>query len=220
MRYIALAALSFLQVTQASPQTAQPPTIGEVAKNVKDQFSKAKNAHDVELIRMWCQDQIVGTSAAQRISIYNQMLTLVQADKPIEANKLLDKVTALDDNDKALVQQICIGGTTVATTSGQHTMADSEGFGTVPCAVYAKRYQEQPDITDLTYGSWLDGFVTGFNGGVVAQNYQVQRIDIGGMDRKHRDAFMHDYCSRNPLKPYMEGVLELMTALPKIPKGQ
>jgi len=90
-----------LVVTQAISQTPQIPTINDVAKDVKDALSKAKTADDIKLIRQWCEDRIRGISAPHRISILKRMQGLVEADKPTDTNKLLDKVTALDKNDEA-----------------------------------------------------------------------------------------------------------------------
>jgi hypothetical protein len=115
---------------------------------------------------------------------------------------------------------VIISASLIATTSSARAMSDSDGAGMVPCAVYAKSYQQQPEMTDLVYGSWLDGFLTGFNGGIAAHNQQFQRIDLSGMDRSHRNDFTRDYCNRNPLSTFMQGALELMAVLPRIPKGQ
>ena len=114
---------------------------------------------------------------------------------------------------------VMVGASFIATTSA-FAMSDSTGAGNVPCAVYAKSYQQQPEMTDVVYGSWLEGFLTGFNGAIAAQNNQFQRIDPSGMDRNRRNDFMRDYCSRNPLATYLQGIIEMMAVLPRIPKGQ
>jgi hypothetical protein len=104
MRYLVLA---LLLMTPAHSQTAGLPTVNEVALRAQEAFGKAKDASEVESIKAWCKASIRGESAAQRIVLIQQMRKLIEADKPQEANVLLDKMKSLDEQDENMVALVC-----------------------------------------------------------------------------------------------------------------
>jgi hypothetical protein len=81
--------------------------MSEVALRVQDAFSKAKNASEVESVKSWCKASIRGASAAERIVQLKKMSELIEADKPREANVLLEKMKLLDAQDENLTALVC-----------------------------------------------------------------------------------------------------------------
>jgi hypothetical protein len=107
MRYLVLAVLTLTLMSPARSQTEGVLTVNDVALKAQDAFRKAKTASDTESVKSWCTASIKGASAAQRITFIKQMKTLIEADKPREANLALEKMKSLDEQDENMVSLVC-----------------------------------------------------------------------------------------------------------------
>jgi hypothetical protein len=106
----------------------------------------------------------------------------------------------------------------ILALSGTAYAADSLGVGNASCAVFAKEYQKRPTMTEAIYHSWLHGFLTGINISFGASNFQT--FDLGKKSQDERNAFMRDYCAKNPLATYLSGAMSFIETLPRRPKGE
>jgi hypothetical protein len=79
------------------------------------------------------------------------------------------------------------------------------GVGSVSCAEFAKMYQGDPDNAELVFFSWAQGFMSGLN--MAAMASQKQTRDLAGIAVDQKRA-LRSYCANNPLKNYMDGVIE------------
>jgi hypothetical protein len=87
------------------------------------------------------------------------------------------------------------------------------GVGNHSCAQFAKFYRTNPSptVTELTFFSWAQGFMTGWNVGLSGQkDFTINLSDMKVEDQKK---YLRDYCDKHPLKNYMDGVTALMAQI-------
>ena len=87
-----------------------------------------------------------------------------------------------------------------------------QGPGAMSCAQFAKMYQADPSSETIFY-TWAQGFWSSMN--LTRQAAQGQMRDLGGDDNRRA---LRAFCANNPLKDYMDGILETYGKLPLIPK--
>jgi len=88
------------------------------------------------------------------------------------------------------------------------------GVGTGSCAEFGKAYQGDPKFTELVYGSWVQGFLSGLNIQRAIENKSMRNIPSpdGGQNRAIRSR-----CDRRPLATFFEIVVEYFDTLPEMP---
>lgn len=86
-----------------------------------------------------------------------------------------------------------------------------QGLGATSCADFAFQYRQNPEMWELSYFTWAQGYMSGLNiAGMgngnrpreLAGDYPVQKQRIRG------------FCDRSPLKNYMDAVIDLWKSLP------
>jgi hypothetical protein len=90
------------------------------------------------------------------------------------------------------------------------------GLGSLSCAEFAKMYRDDPSTTELYFFSWAQGFMSGMNMGALATKNTTR--DLAGITADQQRA-LRTYCANNPLKNYMDGVIEYYGKLPVSPQN-
>jgi hypothetical protein len=86
------------------------------------------------------------------------------------------------------------------------------GVGTTTCAEFADSYRLSPAVTDATYGSWLWGFLSGFNAMVSYMGKPSRDIKTFGVRNIERR--VREYCDAHPLGEYVDAVVFVLNQLP------
>lgn len=89
-----------------------------------------------------------------------------------------------------------------------------QGFGATPCAEFARLYRLDPALTENQYYYWAQGYMSGLN--IMSKGSGGRMRELAGVTADHHRA-IRNYCADNPLKNYMDGVLELFGKLPFVP---
>jgi hypothetical protein len=90
-----------------------------------------------------------------------------------------------------------------------------QGPGATSCGEFAKMYQADPSI-ELIFYTWAQGYMSAIN--IAAVGNQKQPRELAGQSADQKRA-LRSYCADNPLKKYMDGVLEFYGKLPFFPKS-
>ena len=98
--------------------------------------------------------------------------------------------------------------TFVLLTSSAAFAYPVQGPGAMSCAQFAKMYQADPSSETMFY-TWAQGFWSSMN--LTAQATQGQMRDLAGDDNRRA---LRAFCANNPLKDYMDGILETYPKLP------
>jgi hypothetical protein len=106
-----------------------------------------------------------------------------------------------------LVSALLVMSSSVHAEEPTETM----GLGLQSCAQFAKAYKANPELTEAMYFSWATGFMSAMNIDAAANNVNLRNLGAMPFDEKQR--FMRRFCDQNPLKSYMNGVIELYKAL-------
>jgi len=86
-----------------------------------------------------------------------------------------------------------------------------QGLGATSCGSFAKMYQGDPDNTESMFFMWAQGFMSSWNMSVMAAKKTPRELAGPLVDQKRA---LRTFCAENPLKNYMDGVLELYGNLP------
>jgi hypothetical protein len=90
-----------------------------------------------------------------------------------------------------------------------------QGPGAASCADFAKMYQADPSIEMIFY-TWAQGYMSAINMSIMADKRPARELAGEMVDQKR---VLRTYCANNPLKNYMDGVLEFFGKLPFYPKN-
>lgn len=85
-----------------------------------------------------------------------------------------------------------------------------QGLGATSCAEFAKMYQSDPKNMELMFFTWAQGFLSGINMGLLANKQEAREL-AGEM--RDQNLALRAYCAENPLKTYMDAVLQLWGTL-------
>lgn len=84
-----------------------------------------------------------------------------------------------------------------------------QGPGLMNCAKFAKAYQNNPQTMEVMFYSWAQGFWSALN--LVARSNGNPTRELGSDDNVR---VLRQFCAENPLKDYMDGVVDLYPKLP------
>ncbi len=87
------------------------------------------------------------------------------------------------------------------------------GPGANSCSLFTKLYQSEPEIHELLFFAWAQGFMSGMNAVALKLKGEVIDLSPADYDQTQQKRFLRTYCSEHPLRPYVHGVSELMTEL-------
>lgn len=96
-----------------------------------------------------------------------------------------------------------------------HTLAASaspiQGLGATSCADFAFQYRKNPEMWELSYFTWAQGYMSGLN--ISAMGNGNRARDLGG-DFSLQKQKLRAFCDQAPLKTYMNAVIDLWKSLP------
>ncbi|MGY0574038.1 hypothetical protein ACTGJ9_025660 [Bradyrhizobium sp. RDM12] len=85
-----------------------------------------------------------------------------------------------------------------------------QGLGATSCAEFAKMYQSDPKNMELYFFTWAQGYMSGLNMGLLANKQEAKEL---GAETNDQALALRTYCADNPLKTYMDAVLNLWKTL-------
>lgn len=104
--------------------------------------------------------------------------------------------------------------TLVASANAEPTAA--QGAGSFTCAQFAEDYRGSPDLSEVTFFTWAQGYMSGLN---VSLPKGVPFRNLAGSPTSDEEGFIRNYCDKHPLELYMDAVEHLYWTLPAIPPG-
>ncbi len=90
-----------------------------------------------------------------------------------------------------------------------------QGMGASSCAKFAKMYQGDPENMEIMFFTWAQGFMSGLN--LASSAAGGFERELGGSTTDQESA-IRIYCSTNPLKTYMDAVVNLYGTLRVLPQ--
>ena len=89
--------------------------------------------------------------------------------------------------------------------------AVTKGPGAGSCAAFAQASQGNPDLVDIIYLSWAQGYMSGTN----SLNKDVL-FDLDAKTPDEMKRYLRQYCDTHPLANYGDGVRDLLNTLPTV----
>ena len=86
------------------------------------------------------------------------------------------------------------------------------GLGAQTCTEYLKFYQQNPQMTDVNFGTWMQGYMSGMNVATQYNNNTYRNLATYSLPSMNK--WMRQYCSQHPRDTFMTGVTWLGTKLP------
>ena len=80
------------------------------------------------------------------------------------------------------------------------------GVGVRSCAQFAEDYRSTPELMEVIYFSWAQGYLTGINIVTSTEDDQALNLFPPGFGEKAQKEFVREYCAMHPLAPYSEAV--------------
>jgi hypothetical protein len=111
-----------------------------------------------------------------------------------------------------------LGAAMMIATAGS-ARADTlmfSGAGITSCATFAEQYRGSPQVVELVYFAWAQGFMAGLNAADV--NATGRARDLSSMANDEQKGYLRSYCDAHPLSEYMYAVWDLYTKQLKVAK--
>src|SRR5438552_1436989 len=87
----------------------------------------------------------------------------------------------------------------------------ARGVGTTTCGEFAKEYAKSPEMAELMYFTWAQGFMTSQNLNSMRYNEKLYRsLDISVEEQQ---ATIRSYCNAHPLAYYTSAIMDLYGTL-------
>jgi hypothetical protein len=89
------------------------------------------------------------------------------------------------------------------------TAAEMElmGLGASTCGQFASSYRKSPELVELNYFAWAQGYLSGLNMGSLVQGGLSK--NIGGISTDEQQRIIRQYCNDHPLSNYNQAVTDL-----------
>ena len=85
------------------------------------------------------------------------------------------------------------------------------GAGITSCATFAEQYRSSPQVVELVYFTWAQGFMAGMSATDVKATGRAR--DLSSMTTDEQKGYLRSYCDAHPLSEYMYAVWDLYTKL-------
>lgn len=85
------------------------------------------------------------------------------------------------------------------------------GVGTTTCDEFAKMVRNDPKNVERVFGSWAQGFMSGWNFALLEQSFYR---DIGSESVEETDLFIRQYCDEHPGATYNQAVMNVFSKMP------
>lgn len=92
-----------------------------------------------------------------------------------------------------------------------------QGIGATSCAQFAKAYQADPQGASDLYFAWAQGLMSGLNMANLAAKRPAKELGVRVSDQEQQ---IKAYCADNPLRTYMDAILDLFKSLPVFKKDE
>jgi hypothetical protein len=79
------------------------------------------------------------------------------------------------------------------------------------CGEFAKMVRDDPNNIERVFGSWAQGFMSGWNLGLLEQSFYR---DIGSETVEETDLFIRHYCDEHPEATYSQAVMNAFARMP------
>ena len=79
------------------------------------------------------------------------------------------------------------------------------------CGEFAKMVRDDPKNVEHFFGSWAQGFMSGWNFALLEQSFYR---DIGSESVEETDFFIRQYCDAHPLATYAQAVMNVFSKMP------
>jgi hypothetical protein len=86
-----------------------------------------------------------------------------------------------------------------------------QGIGSNSCAQFAADYRKNPEIWEISYFTWAQGYMSGLN--ISAMGAGNRPRDLAG-DYSAQKQKIRSFCDQSPLKSYMSAIIDLWKNLP------
>jgi hypothetical protein len=113
----------------------------------------------------------------------------------------------------------CVVSALVFATASSPARADTlmfSGAGITSCTTFAEQYRRSPQVVELVYFAWAQGFMAGLNASDV--NATGRARDLSSMANDEQKGYLRNYCDAHPLSEYMYAVWDLYTKQLKVAK--
>ena len=84
------------------------------------------------------------------------------------------------------------------------------GLGAQTCATFNTRFKDQPALTEITYYSWYQGFLTSVNLALHADGKRPVDYDATVATTQDDEGFLRDYCTLHPDQKFISAALQLI----------
>lgn len=84
------------------------------------------------------------------------------------------------------------------------------GLGAQTCATFNTQYKNQPALTELTYYSWYQGFLTSTNLTLHANGKRPVDYNATVAITQDDEGFLRDYCALHPDQQFISAALQLI----------
>jgi len=85
------------------------------------------------------------------------------------------------------------------------------GAGITSCATFAEQYRSSPQVVELVYFAWAQGFMAGMNATDVKATGRAR--DLSSMTTNEQKDYLRSYCDAHPLSEYMYAAWDLYMKL-------
>ena len=89
------------------------------------------------------------------------------------------------------------------------------GPGANSCSLFKDLHEINPEIHEIAFFAWAQGFMSGMNAFALNTGEQVIDLQPTEFGQAQQRQYIHSFCDENPLRPYLQGVVNLMSELRK-----
>jgi len=101
----------------------------------------------------------------------------------------------------------------IALASAAAAETALRGAGAVSCSEYAEHYRANRQYAELFFGSWAQGFMSGFNAGaLLSKSYPLR--DLGTATADDLYFWTGQYCDAHPSAAYEQAVFAFLSRMP------
>ncbi len=84
------------------------------------------------------------------------------------------------------------------------------GHGANACAKFAEDYRVAPEVAEITYMTWAQGFMSGLN----LNADKEKRRDLSALKIDDQIRQLRHYCDAHPLREFLYAAVDLYTQFP------
>ena len=87
------------------------------------------------------------------------------------------------------------------------------GPGANSCSLFKELHEMDPGIHEIAFFAWAQGFMSGMNAFALRAGEPITDLRPSGYDQDRQREFLHLFCEAHPVRPFVQGVFNLMTEL-------